>query len=208
VRCYLARVTSTGLLLLASASPRRRDILRTLGLAFEATSVDADETEREGELPADYLDRVVAAKLALARPLAKRGGYRGVVVADTTVVLGVQMLAKPADDEDNRRMVRALAGRTHEVMTRFAVASDDAEHAQTVVTEVTFRELTDDEIARYVASGEGRDKAGGYAIQGLGSFAVMGIRGSYANVVGLPACELVQALCALGLVSAFPLVGP
>ena len=88
-------------------------------------------------------------------------------------------------------MVRALAGRTHEVMTRFAVATGSREHAETVVTEVTVRALSEAEIVGYVASGEGRDKAGGYAIQGLGSFAVTGIRGSYSNVVGLP-IELVK----------------
>lgn len=193
-------------LLLASASPRRREILATLGIAFEAVAVDADESERAGELPLPYLARVVEAKLALARGVAERGAHPGVIVADTTVVLDDAMLAKPIDAADNARMVRALAGRSHQVMTRFAVhALGGATHAETVTTEVTVRALDDDAIARYVASGEGRDKAGGYAIQGLGAFAVRSIRGSYSNVVGLPACELVDALRALGLVGAFPL---
>lgn len=198
-------------LLLASASPRRREILRTLGLAFEAVSVDADEDELPGELPRPYLVRVVDAKLALARVVAKERGHAGVIVADTTVVLGDRMLAKPRDPADNAAMVRALAGRTHEVMTRFAVArvrDGEATHAETVVTEVTVRALSEEEIAGYVASGEGHDKAGGYAIQGLGSFAVTGIRGSYANVVGLPACELVLALRSLDLLGPFPAVTP
>lgn len=193
-------------LLLASASPRRRDIVRTLGLEVEVAAVDADEREHPGERPGPYLERVVAAKLALARPIAADLGVAGVIVADTTVVLGDAMLAKPADADDNARMVRALAGRTHEVFTRFAVhaLATGRTHAETVITKVTVRALTDDEIAGYVASGEGRDKAGGYAIQGLGSFAVRGIEGSYANVVGLPACELVSALEALGLLGPFP----
>lgn len=192
-------------LLLASASPRRREILRTLGIEFEAVSVDADESERAGETPSDYLIRVVAAKLAHALPVAQSGGHPGVIVADTTVVLGDVMLAKPLDEADNRRMVRALAGRDHHVMTRFAVHAIGGETvAETVVTGVTVRALDDDEIARYVASGEGRDKAGGYAIQGLGAFAVIGIRGSYANVVGLPACEVVTACKRLGLLGPYP----
>jgi septum formation protein len=195
-------------LLLASASPRRREILRTLGLSFDAAAVDADESERDGETPEDYLARVVDAKLALAAPLRDRGGHIGVLVADTTVVLDARMLAKPRDEEENRAMVRALQGRTHRVMTRFALATGGRSHAETVVTEVTVRALSQDEILRYVESGEGRDKAGGYAIQGLGMFAVVGIRGSYTNVVGLPACEVILASRALGLLDRFPLPLP
>ena len=193
-------------LLLASASPRRREILATLGLAFVVAPVDADERELPGETPAAYLSRVVEAKLTLARDVALGGDHSGVIVADTTVVLDERMLAKPLDPDENRRMVRALAGRAHHVMTRFAVHARGGEtHAETVTTEVVVRPLDDDAIARYVASGEGRDKAGGYAIQGLGAFAVRAIHGSYSNVVGLPACEVVVALQALGLLGAFPL---
>lgn len=195
-------------LLLASQSPRRRDILNTLGLPFDTQAVDADETELPGEGAEAYLVRVVAAKLELAIPVAMRWAATGVVVADTTVVLDGQMLAKPLDEADNRRMVRSLAGRSHEVMTRFAVADlvgGRGTVANTVVTRVHVRALSDEQIERYVASGEGRDKAGGYAIQGLGSFAVSGIEGSYANVVGLPAAELVEALLQLEIFAAFPL---
>lgn len=193
-------------ILLASASPRRRDILSTLGLSFDVFAVDADESERPGEAPRDYLTRVVAAKLSLALPVARERGADGVIVADTTVVLDDAMLAKPVDAADNARMVTRLAGREHEVMTRFAVArTTGAEHSETVVTRVRVKALDGDEIDGYVKSGEGRDKAGGYAIQGLGMFAVTGIEGSYTNVVGLPAAEVVAALRALGLIDRFPI---
>ena len=192
--------------LLASASPRRRDILSTLGLSFDVCAVDADERELPGEKPRDYLARIVDAKLSLALPVARERGADGVIVADTTVVLDDDMLAKPLDASDNARMVRRLAGREHEVMTRFAVARvTGGAHAETVVTRVKVKSLDDDEIDGYVRSGEGRDKAGGYAIQGLGMFAVTGIVGSYTNVVGLPAAEVVAALRALGLIDRFPI---
>lgn len=196
-------------LLLASSSPRRRDILATLGLTFDVEPVDADERALSGELAEDYLTRIAAEKLRLALPVARRHGCDAVLVADTTVVLDGRMLAKPLDAADNRVMIRALAGRAHQVMTRFSVAMiDGPERARTVVTDVIFRALSDDEIDRYVASGEGRDKAGGYAIQGLGGFAVATISGSYTNVVGLPACEVIEALCEIGALDAFPLSTP
>ncbi|RYE93776.1 MAG: septum formation protein Maf [Myxococcales bacterium] len=190
--------------LLGSASPRRREILRTLGLRFEVAAVDADESERPGEAPDAYLTRVVAAKLALAADRARALGLDAVVVADTTVVLDGRMLAKPVDRADNRSMIAALAGREHEVMTRFAVRGPAGEVARTVTTRVSFRPLTDTEIDGYAASGEGLDKAGGYAIQGLGSFMVEAIAGSYSCVVGLPACEVAQALVAAGVIAGLP----
>lgn len=192
-------------ILLASASPRRREILRQLGVPFEAVAVDADERALPDEAPGGYIERVVADKWRLARPLAAERGLGAVLVADTTVVLGQRMLAKPADDGDNQAMIEALAGRWHEVMTRFLLQGPAATVARTVVTRVRFRDLTADEIGRYVASGEGRDKAGGYAIQGLGSFLVEAIEGSYASVVGLPACEVARALVETGALPSFPL---
>ncbi len=193
-------------LLLASASPRRRDILSTLGLSFDVCPVDADESELPGEAPRAYLDRVVAAKLALALPIAVTRGLDAALVADTTVVLDDAMLAKPVDAADNARMVRRLAGRSHEVMTRFAIGRPAGHvHAETVTTRVEVKALDDAELDAYVRHGEGRDKAGGYAIQGLGMFAVTRIDGSYTNVVGLPAAEVVAALRALALLGSFPL---
>jgi len=130
-----------------------------------------------------------------------------VLVADTVGLLGPRILGKPVDDADSAAMFSSLEGRTHEVWTRFAVQCADprgATHRETVRTEVTFRPLSKPEIAGYVATGEGRDKAGAYAIQGVGAFAVAAIRGSYSNVVGLPACEVISALLSLGLLDHFP----
>jgi septum formation protein len=196
-------------LLLGSASPRRRQLLEALGLPLAFAAADIDETPRAAEALAAYLERVVAEKLrAVARsPTAAECG--ALLVADTAVVLGGEMLGKPRDDADAVRMMRLLSGRAHEVHTRFAVAATErpaqAAHAETVVTAVRFRSLDDDEIQRYVATGEGGDKAGGYAIQGVGGFAVERIEGSYSNVVGLPVCEVIVALRRTGLLAAFPL---
>jgi septum formation protein len=195
-------------LLLASASPRRREILATLGLSFEVQAVDADERELPGEPPERYLERIVDAKLRLAREAAALRGFASVLVADTTVVLDGRMLAKPQNPGENRAMIAALAGRTHQVMTRLAALGPRGERACTVATRVRFRPLSPEEIDGYVASGEGRDKAGGYAIQGLGSFMVEGIEGSYSAVVGLPACEAIQALVEVGALPSFPLPSP
>lgn len=191
---------------LASGSPRRRELLSTLGLPFEAAGVDADERHRPGEPVGAYLERVVDEKRRLAEAAAARRGLDVVLVADTVVVLDGRPLGKPADEADNAAMLRALAGRTHQVLTRFALARRGASpFAETVATDVRFRELGADEIAAYVATGEGRDKAGGYAVQGIGGFAVAALQGSYSNVVGLPVCELVVALRRLGVVDVFPL---
>ncbi|MCU0681177.1 MAG: Maf family nucleotide pyrophosphatase [Polyangiaceae bacterium] len=191
---------------LASGSPRRRELLTTLGLPFEAAGVDADERHHPGEPVGAYLERVVDEKLRLAEVEAARRGLDVVLVADTVVVLDGRPLGKPADEADNAAMLRALAGRSHQVLTRFALVRRGASScAETVATDVRFRELGADEIAAYVATGEGRDKAGGYAVQGLGGFAVAALQGSYSNVVGLPVCELVVALRRLGVVDVFPL---
>jgi septum formation protein len=191
---------------LASSSPRRREFLTTLGLPFEAAGVDADETLRPGEAPGPYLERVVAEKLRLAAAEAGRRGFGVVLAADTVVVLGGRLLGKPSGAAENVAMLRDLSGRAHQVMTRFALARlGGPSHAETVTTDVRFRALDDDEVAAYVATGEGRDKAGGYAVQGVGGFAVASINGSYSNVVGLPVCELVVALRRLGALEAFPL---
>ncbi len=194
-------------LLLGSASPRRREILTTLGLPLRAVAVDVDEAVQAGEAPAAYLERITGAKLAAACALEAAKSCGAVLVADTSVLLGGQILGKPRDDADARAMIASLAGRDHEVWTRFAVAAPGAAHAahaETVVTRVTFRALDDGEIDGYVRTGEGRDKAGAYAIQGVGAFAVQSIAGSYSNVVGLPACEVILALRRTGMLRSFP----
>ncbi|AUX35320.1 MULTISPECIES: nucleoside triphosphate pyrophosphatase [Sorangium] len=205
-------------LLLGSGSPRRREILTTLGLPLRVAAAEVDEAGRPEEGAAAYLERVTLAKLAAARRLQQAVGAGAILVADTSVILGDSILGKPRDEGDARAMLRALSGREHQVWTRFAIAGAEAElapavtpgraealHAETVVTRVRFRELDDDEVASYAATGEGLDKAGAYAIQGIGAFAVAGIEGSYSNVVGLPACEVVAALRAAGLLARFPL---
>lgn len=162
-------------------------------------AVAIDETALPGERPDAYLARIVAAKLAAARG----DDVGAVLVADTSVIDGEAILGKPTGPEDAERMIARLAGRTHEVWTRFAIGTGGTPpaelHAETVITTVTFRPLTDEQVRRYVASGEGTDKAGAYAIQGRGAALVARIEGSYSNVVGLPACEVVVALERLGL---------
>ncbi len=195
-------------LLLGSGSPRRREILTTLGLPLRAVSLDVDERLREGETAVGYLERIALDKLAAAASHA--AGCGAVLVADTSVILDGAVLGKPTGVDDARSMIASLSGRDHEVWTRFAIASADdpktALHAETVRTRVTFRVLDEDEIASYAATGEGLDKAGAYAIQGIGAFAALRIEGSYSNVVGLPACEVIMALRRVGLLERFPRV--
>ena len=196
-------------LLLGSASPRRREILATLGLPLVVLPAVVDESVLPGEEALPYLERIASLKLAAtgARPEAKQAG--AILVADTTVILDGRILGKPADEAEARSMLRALAGRAHQVSTRFAISGPEAPtralHEETVSTVVVFRALDDAEIEGYAATGEGLDKAGAYAVQGLGSFAVARLEGSYANVVGLPACEVVTALQRVGLLASFPL---
>lgn len=206
-------------LLLGSGSPRRREILANLGIPTLVTAVDIDESVLPRE-PADaYLVRIVASKLAAAsKPFVKsemapRGdtlqgvniaaAAGAVLVADTSVIDDGAILGKPGSLEEAEAMIARLAGRTHEVWTRFAIGAPEAPartlHEETVKTRVTFRPLTAERVRAYVASGEGMDKAGGYAVQGRGAGLVSRIEGSYSNVVGLPACEVMVALERLGL---------
>jgi septum formation protein len=198
-------------LLLGSGSPRRREILQNLGIPFVVHVAGADESTRPGEGAADYLVRVVRSKLTAvssvfdpsnAAPADVRS-TAAVLVADTSVIDDGAILGKPADAGEAEAMIARLAGRTHEVWTRFAIGAPSAQlrvlHEETVITRVTFRSLTAARIRAYAESGEGLDKAGGYAVQGLGAGIVARIEGSYTNVVGLPACEVVVALEGLGL---------
>lgn len=199
-------IDETRPLLLGSASPRRREILATLGLPLRVVSLDIDERMIAAESADDYLVRIASDKLAEAARHAD--GCGAVLVADTSVILDGRVLGKPTGRDDSTAMIKDLSGRDHEVWTRFAVSSGDEParilHAETVRTRVTFRALDEDEIAAYVDTGEGRDKAGAYAIQGIGAFAVSRIDGSYSNVVGLPACEVIAALQRLNLLGRFP----
>ncbi|WP_394827481.1 Maf family protein [Pendulispora albinea] len=187
-------------LVLGSGSPRRREILESLRIPFFVRIPHVDETVQPGEGPDAYLERVVGAKLGAVHALldeAEQQTAAIILVADTSVIHRGEILGKPANVEHAEAMVRALAGDTHEVKTRFALASSATGlpfHAETVTTKVTFRALSDEEIRDYAASGEGADKAGAYAVQGFGASFVSRIDGNYSNVVGLPACELVVAL--------------
>jgi septum formation protein len=196
------RITLDNPLVLGSASPRRRDLIATLGLPFVVRSASIDEAPRAGEAPLGYLQRVTLAKLRAVCAMSPTD-RAGVLVADTIVVApDGALLGKPRDDDEGRVMLERLSGATHEVSTRFVLAPSlrDSEpaHAQTVTTRVTFRALARGEIRAYVASGEGRDKAGSYAIQGKGSAFVERIEGSFTGVVGLPLCEVLMALRTLG----------
>lgn len=170
-------------IILASQSPRRAELLERAGIAFEVDPADVDERERPGEDARAYVTRIARDKAAA---VAARHPGRAVLAADTTVVLDGAILAKPADRADAARMVRALAGRDHEVLTAVAVARDGEMRAYVESTRVTVAPMTDDEVAWYVASGEADDKAGAYGIQGLFSRFIPRIDGSYTNVVGLP----------------------
>jgi len=181
-------------LILASASPRRADLLAAAGIAFEVIPAGIPEVHREGESPADYVVRNAEAK---ARAVADRVApdMRTVLGSDTVVALGDAILEKPRDATHACAMLSDLSGATHEVITGVALIRGSGEvEAWSVSTEVTFREVSAEEIAAYVATGEPMDKAGAYAIQGGAASWVRRIDGSYTNVVGLPLCEVVEAL--------------
>jgi septum formation protein len=174
-------------LVLASGSPRRRELLEGLGVRFTVRPVDLDESPLPGEAPRDYVLR-----LALEKAAAASGEL--VLAADTTVVVDGEILGKPRDDEDARRMLRLLSGREHSVLTGIALGKA----AEVDETLVRFAPLSPAEIDWYVATGEPRDKAGAYAIQGLGSLFVEGVEGSYSNVVGLPIPLMYRLFSRLG----------
>lgn len=171
-------------LLLASASPRRLELLRALGLEPLVRPADVDETLRPGEDPHDAAERLARAKAVAVAEGAPAGAV--VLAADTIVVLDGEALGKPRDDDDARRMLRALRGRGHDVVTGVALARDGILVSGRETTEVLFAPMTDEEVDAYVASGEPSDKAGAYALQGLGGLFVERITGTPSNVIGLP----------------------
>ena len=187
-------------IILASASPRRAEILRNAGFEFSVIPADVDESLRAGESAAAYVERLARAKAsAVAARLTEMRQNCGIIAAgDTTVVLEGRILGKPELAEDARRMLRALSGRWHQVLTGMAILplGDAAhrEHAIVEETRVQFANLTEEEIEDYVATGEPFDKAGGYAIQGLGAKFIPRIEGCYFNVMGLPLARLYEIL--------------
>jgi len=197
-------------LILASASPRRAELLRAAGYEFEVVVADVDESAREGETPASYVRRLAAEKSAAVQSYVvsgfsrtdvgpPKGGHyvrREAIIlgADTTVVVDGEILGKPRDDEEAATMLVRLAGRRHDVLTGISIRHGAREASRVESTAVWFSTLTTEDIAWYVASGEGRDKAGAYAIQGLASRFIPRIEGSYANVVGLPVAAVAELL--------------
>ena len=179
-------------LTLASASPRRRELLEQLGLPLDVRPAHTDESARPGEPPRAYVRRVAVEK---ARAVAGEA----VLAADTAVVLGEEILGKPRDAADARRMLRALSGGLHEVLTAVCVRRGATEHVAVVSAQVRLDPLTDAQIDWYVATGEPMDKAGAYAIQGLAGAFVRELRGSVSNVIGLPLSETLDLLRAAGI---------
>ena len=181
-------------IILASASPRRAELLTQIGVPFHTRPVDIDETPLDNEPPSVYVER-------LAREKAVAGAADPgeiVIGSDTSVVLGGDILGKPMNVADAEAMLGRLSGCTHQVMTAIALATGGQCLTRLVITEVTFRNLCPEEIRAYVASGEPMDKAGSYGIQGLGGIFVKEIRGSYSAVVGLPLQETATLLAQAG----------
>ena len=180
-------------LILASASPRRAELLRAAGYEFDVVAADVDESIRDGEAPLLYVRRLAADKSAAAQ-ISVDSHDVVLLGADTTVVVDGEILAKPRDDEDAATMMRRIAGRSHEVLTGVSLRRGGFELGRVETTRVHVAPLTDEEIAWYVATGEGRDKAGAYAIQGFASRFIPRIEGSYSNVVGLPVASVRELL--------------
>lgn len=185
-------------LYLASGSPRRRELLAQIGVAFLPLALDIDETAQPDERPAAYVERLARAKAQAG--LARLEAADSVVLgADTAVVLDGRILGKPRDRADALATLAALSGREHEVLTAVALAADGRCESRVVASRVRFRVLADAEIAAYWETGEPVDKAGSYGIQGLAAVFVSALSGSYSAVVGLPLCETAELLAGFGI---------
>jgi septum formation protein len=189
---------------LASRSPRRRELLKQIGVAFDVLLLredpsrgeDVDERVMPGEQPADYVTRIARAKAELGwvRVLQRRLRPNPVLGADTSVIIDGETLGKPEGRQDAERMLAKLSGRSHQVLSAVALCYRELVEVRLSSTTVEFRELTEQEIRRYVATGEPLDKAGAYAIQGRGAAFVRSIAGSYSAVMGLPLFEMVELM--------------
>ena len=188
---------------LASGSPRRRELLAQLNVPFALVLPEVLESQQAGETPVHYVQRLAKDKARAGVELAESNQQPAlpVLAGDTIVVLDGDVLEKPKDEAHGLAMLRRLSGRSHQVLTAMALAVNGALSEVLVATEVTFRVLTEADIARYWASGEPLDKAGGYGIQGLGGSFVVRINGSYSGVVGLPLVETHALLQAAGLLA-------
>ena len=186
-------MSASPLLYLASTSPRRREILQSLGLEFEVVMVETDESPLAGESAEDLVVRLATAKADAAT------GAEYVLGSDTVVVLDDVVLGKPEDADDAVDMLLALSGRSHTVLTGVALRTSNGTRVVLSKTDVRFREIDRDEAIRYWHSGEPADKAGSYGIQGLGGMFVEAINGSYSGVMGLPVFETVELLKSAGI---------
>ncbi|HXN72396.1 MAG TPA: nucleoside triphosphate pyrophosphatase [Candidatus Acidoferrales bacterium] len=188
-------------LILASASPRRAEILRNAGIQFEVRAADVDESRLANETPGDYVCRLALAKALSAAAKYRDGGDQALFLgADTVVVVDTDLLGKPASQDDAQSMLRRLSGRIHEVHTGLALLQMPGTMQRVVeeITRVQFAPITDNEIEDYIATGEPFDKAGAYAIQGIGGRYVTRIEGCYFNVMGLPLARLWSLLGEFG----------
>jgi len=202
-------ICKTSPLCLGSGSPRRRELLSGLGLPIRIVVSDVEEDANEGEHPLAYLERVTLDKLCGVAALPERiAGCSSMLVADTIVRIDDKIIGKPVGVDGALELLRLICGREHIVHTRYAV-SVAANFAipvieRTVTSRVWLRAAPDEILRRYANTGEGLDKAGAYAVQGIGAFLVERIEGSYSNVVGLPVCEVVRDLLEHGMLESFP----
>lgn len=183
-------------LILASGSPRRREILGNMGFTFAVEPADIDESVREGESPRDYVARMARSK---ALKCAENHPDEIVLGSDTAVVLGETIFGKPKDREDATAMILALSGKTHLVMTSVAVVKGSECKEILECTEVTFAPVSEELVRTYTASGESDDKSGSYALQGIAAMLIEKVNGSVSCVVGLPACQTRELLASFGL---------
>ncbi|MGZ8217684.1 Maf family protein [Methylomagnum sp.] len=187
----------TPLLILASASPRRRELLDQLGVAYEVLPADVEERPAPGEAPEAYVRRVAADKSLAAQAL--NGGTRPVLAADTEVVLDGEILGKPRDFDHAADLLARLSGREHRVLSAVSLRLGGAHWEALSTSTVTFRDLTAEEIEAYWATGEPQGKAGAYAVQGLGAVFIRHLSGSYSGVMGLPLFETAELLRRIGI---------
>ncbi len=184
---------------LASGSPRRRELLRQIGVTFRLVGADLDETALQGESPVAYVSRLAQAKATMGWERSRDSGGAPVLAADTAVVLDGRILGKPANMNDAMAMLLRLSGRAHEVLTAVALRTTGGIEAKLSRSTVTFRSIDPGEARAYWETGEASDKAGAYAIQGFAAIFVMDLKGSYSGVMGLPLFETAALLEAAGV---------
>jgi septum formation protein len=191
--CGLQKFTADAarMMILASGSSRRGELLAQIGVRFEVDVADIDETPQSNEQAQAYVERLALEK---ARTVARRHPEAVVLGSDTSVIIDDEILGKPLDEADAAQMLARLSGRTHQVLTAVALVAGERVLVRSVVTQVHIRTLSEEEIQRYVATGESSDKAGSYGIQGFGAILVDAVEGSYSNVVGLPLTETAAML--------------